>query len=125
MDMQNKELTTFRYNDEYIMHLKELTYSNHKFSCYEDVLLYVAMLDGDWRLPNYDEYMHICAKSTRYSFYDTILLGNNELCYRHSEVLLEDTTDIKFTTILAISRQYKPTIMKKIKVWLKNIITSG
>jgi len=44
-------ITRIRYNHDYELLINEITDYNNTFTCYEDVLLYVNMLDGDWRLP--------------------------------------------------------------------------
>jgi hypothetical protein len=119
-----QQITRIRYNDDYELLVKEITYSNHKFSCYDDVLLYVNMLiclDGDWKLPNYTQCVNICAKITRYSSWaNAILLDNYQYCHLGAMSSIKYEHDIIFYTILAISLQYKPTIKRRFLTWLKN-----
>jgi hypothetical protein len=82
------------------------------------------MLDGDWKLPNDKECMHILVTLPRYnSWTDRILMENNhywDYWDKYAKLLSENTNNIRYMTILAVSQQYKPTKLKRIKLWLKN-----
>lgn len=124
-----QQITRIRYNDDYELLVNEITDYNNTFTCYEDVLLYVNMLDGDWRLPYPVElnFMMYHAKTDRYNSYcnyllidDTCFYGDDYSYYTFGGYQ-QVSKDIKGFMIIAISLQYKPTIMKRIKSWIYKI----
>ncbi len=124
-----QHITRIRYNDDYELLVNEITDYNHQFVCYEDVLLYVNILDGDWRLPYPVELNFIMyhEKTDRYNSYCNYLLSD-DTCFHGDDYSYYTfggyqpvSKDIKGFVIIAISLQYKPTIMKRIKSWIYKI----
>ena len=113
-----------RYNEEYIILIKDI---NNNFKYYSDVILYLNLLGEPWRLPNPVEINYLLYDKKLHMNYFLPYLLDDNLCYYgddysyFNEQSIQPVPDnIDYCYIILVQLIYKPTLLRRILLWLKN-----